>query len=126
MWHHRAGLIVLLGLSSACGASRSTPTSSPEPSSDEIAVQIDNQNFSDMEVYVLKNGQRLLVGQAGGLAKTTLTIKNAIRGDGRVRLLAEPTGGARPITTPTLIVPRGQSIYWTIGSDLATSTASTG
>lgn len=126
MWHLRAGLIVLLGLSSACGASRSTPTSSPEPSSDEIPVQIDNQNFSDMEIYVVKNGQRLLVGQAGGLTKTTLTIKDAIRGDGRVRLLAEPTGGARPITTPTLIVPRGQSIFWTIGSDLATSTASTG
>jgi hypothetical protein len=126
MWHLRAGLIVLLGLSSACGASRSTPTSSPEPSSDEILVQIDNQNFSDMEIYVVKNGQRLLVGQAGGLTKTTLKIKDAIRGDGRVKLLAEPTGGARPITTPTLIVPRGQSIFWTIGSDLATSTASTG
>jgi hypothetical protein len=126
MWHLRAGLIVLLGLSSACGTSRSTPTSSPEPSSDEILVQIDNQNFSDMEIYVVKNGQRLLVGQAGGLTKTTLTIKDAIRGDGRVKLLAEPTGGARPITTPTLIVPRGQSIFWTIGSDLATSTASTG
>jgi hypothetical protein len=126
MWHLRAGLIVLLGLSSACGASRSTPTSSPEPSSDEIPVQIDNQNFSDMEIYVVKNGQRLLIGQAGGLTKTTLTIRGAVRGDGRVRLLAEPIGGAKPIATPTLVVPRGQSIFWTIGSDPATSTASTG
>jgi hypothetical protein len=126
MWHQRAGLIVLLGLSSACGASRTTPTSNPEPSSDEIPVQIDNQNFSDMEIYVVKNGQRLLIGQAGGLTKTTLTIRNAARGDGRVRLLAEPIGGARPIATPILIVPQGQSIFWTIGSDPATSTASTG
>jgi len=126
MWHLRAGLIVLLGLSSACGASRTTPTSNPEPSSDEIPVQIDNQNFSDMEIYVVKNGQRLLIGQAGGLTKTTLTIRNAARGDGRVRLLAEPIGGARPIATPILIVPQGQSIFWTIGSDPATSTASTG
>jgi hypothetical protein len=126
MWHLRAGLIVLLGLSSACGASRSTPTSSPEPSSDEIPVQIDNQNFSDMEIYVVKNGQRLLIGQAGGLTKTTLTIRNVARGGGRVRLLAEPIGGARPIATPTLVVPPGQSIFWTIGSDPTTSTASTG
>ena len=126
MWHLRAGLIVLLGLSSACGASRTTPTSNPEPSSDEIPVQIDNQNFSDMEIYVVRNGQRLLIGQAGGLTKTTLTIRNAARGDGRVRLLAEPIGGARPIATPTLVVPRGQSIFWTIGSDPATSTASAG
>jgi hypothetical protein len=126
MWHLRAGLIVLLGLSSACGASRTTPTSNPEPSSDEIPVQIDNQNFSDMEIYVVKNGQRLLIGQAGGLTKTTLTIRNVARGGGRVRLLAEPIGGARPITTPTLVVPPGQTIFWTIGSDLTTSTASTG
>jgi hypothetical protein len=126
MWRLRAGLIVLLGLSSACGASRTTPTSSPEPSSDEIPVQIDNQNFSDMDIYVLRNGARWLIGQAGGLTKTTLTIRGAIRGDGRMRLLAEPVGGVRPIGTPTLVVPRGQSIFWTIGSDPATSSASTG
>jgi hypothetical protein len=126
MWHLRAGLIVLLGLSSACGASRTAPTSSPEPSSDEIPVQINNQNFSDMDIYVVRNGERWLIGQAGGLTKTTLTIRGAIRGDGRVRLLADPVGEARPIATPTLVVPRGQSIFWTIGSDLATSTASTG
>jgi hypothetical protein len=125
-WHLGTGLIALLSLSTACGASRSTVASGPEPSSSEIPVQIDNQNFSDMEIYVVSNGQRWLIGQAGGLTKTTLTIRNAIRGDGLVRLLAEPTGGARPIATPTLVVPRGQSIFWTIGSDPATSTASTG
>ena len=126
MWHLRAGLIALMGLSTACGASRSTVASGPEPSSNEIPVQIDNQNFNDMEIYVVKNGQRLLIGQAGGLTKTTLTIRNVARGGGRVRLLAEPIGGARPIATPTLVVPPGQSIFWTIGSDLTTSTASTG
>jgi hypothetical protein len=89
-------------------------------------VQIDNQNFSDMDIYVLKNGERWLIGHAGGLTKTTLTIRGAVRGDGRVRLLAEPISGARPIATPTLVVPQGQSIFWTIGSDLITSTASTG
>ena len=126
MWHLRAGLIALLGLSTACGASRSTVASRPEPLSSEIPVQIDNQNFSDMEIYVVRNGQRLLIGQAGGLTKTTLTIRNPARGDGRVRLLAEPIGGARPIATPTLVPPPGQSIFWTIGSDPATSTASAG
>jgi hypothetical protein len=126
MWYLRAGLIAVLGFSTACGASRSPVATAPEASSNDISVQIDNQNYSDMEIYVVRNGQRLLIGPAGGLTKTTLKIRNATRGDGRVRLLAEPTGGARPIMTPTLIVPQGQSIFWTIGSDLATSTASTG
>jgi hypothetical protein len=126
MWHMRTGLIALLVLSSACGAARSTPTSAPEASSDEIPVQIDNQNFNAMDVYVVINGSRWLIGQAGGLSKTTLTIKNVARGDGRVRLLADPIGGNRTITTPTLLVPPGQRIFWTIGSDPATSNASTG
>ena len=126
MWCLRAGLIALLGLSTACGASRSAVATAPEASSNDISVQIDNQNYSDMEIYVVRGGQRWLIGQAGGLTKTTLTIRNAIRGNGQVRLLADPVGGARPITTPTLVVPPGQSIFWTIGSDPATSTASTG
>jgi hypothetical protein len=126
MWHLRTGLIALLVLSSACGASRSTPASGPEPTSGEIPVVIDNQNLNDMEIYVVRNGSRWLIGQAAGLSKTTLTIKNAVQGDGRVRLLADPIGGVRTFTTPTLIVPPGQRIFWTIGSDPATSSASTG
>jgi hypothetical protein len=126
MWHLRAGLIAILGLSTACGASRSPVATAPEASSRDISVQIDNQNYSDMEIYVVRNGQRWLLGQAGGLVKTTLTIRNAVRGNGQVRLQADPIGGARPIATPTLVVPPGQSIFWTIGSDPSTSTASTG
>jgi hypothetical protein len=126
MWQLRVGLIGLLGLSAACGASRAVGTSGPVSPSNEIPVQIDNQNFSDMNIYVVRSGQRWLLGQAAGLAKTTFTIRNAVRGDGQVRLLAEPIGGAGPIATPTLLVPQGQSIFWTIGSDPATSTASAG
>ena len=89
-------------------------------------MQIDNHNFNDMDIYVVRSGQRWLLGQAGGLTKTTLTIGNALAGDGRVRLVAEPIGGSAPIATPTLVIPPGQSIFWTIGSDPSTSTASTG
>ena len=116
----------LLGFSWACGASRSGSAAGPEPLSAGVPVEIDNQNFNDMTIYVLKAGSRFLVGQVGGLSKTTLTIKDAVGADGRVRLLADPIGGDRTVTTPTLIVPPGQRIFWTIGSDLATSNASTG
>ena len=68
-----------------------------------------------------------MVGQAGGLKKSTLTIPgSAVTADARVRLIADPIGGARTIATPTLVVPKGQRVYWTIGSDLSMSTASTG
>ena len=127
MWHLRAGLIALLVLLSACGASRSAPAGGPEPTSNEISVQIDNQNFSDMDVYLVNSGQRLLIGQAIGLNMTTLFIPaSATRADGQVRLLASPLGASSPVATPLLIVPPGQAIFWNIGIDQAMSNVSTG
>jgi len=124
MWY-RVALVGLVGLSSACGASRAPTSAAPAPS-DEIPVKIDNQNFNDMNIYVIRSGSRWLVGHADGLARTTLTISNVARGDGRISLLAVPIGGGGRISTPALIVPQGQTIYWTIGSDPETSSASAG
>jgi hypothetical protein len=126
MRYLRAGLVGLVGLSAACGSSRAPASAAPEPSTNEIAVQVDNQNFNDMDIYVVRSGTRWLLGHAGGLTKTTLTIPSGTVTDGRVRLLAQPIGGNQRISTPTLVVAPGQSVFWTIGSDPAMSNASAG
>jgi hypothetical protein len=131
----RAGIAVFLMLAAAACASHAPDEAGPAPisradttqDSTGLQVRVDNQNINDMNIYLLRSGSRFLVGQAGGLSKTTLTIPEAMTpGDLRVRLIADPIGGSRPITTPVLIVPPGQSVYWSIGSDPATSTASAG
>jgi hypothetical protein len=130
-----AGMAVFLMLAAAGCASHAPDEAGPAPmsradsarDSTGLQVQIDNQNINDMSIYLLRSGSRFLVGQAGGLSKTTLTIPEGMTPtDLRVRLLAEPIGGSRPIATPVLMVPPGQRIYWSIGSDPATSTASAG
>jgi hypothetical protein len=138
MWAVRAGLVGLVALTAACGASRSSPASTaPKPEADsaktaeagssKTRIEIDNQNYSDMSIYLLDRGTRVLLGSAAGLAKTTLLIPDGlVRSGWQVRLLADPTGGGSPIRTPALIVPPGQNVYWTIGSDPANSTASAG
>ena len=131
----RAGMAVFLMLGAAACATHAPDEAGPAPLSRAdsagvstgLQVVIDNQNISDMSIYLLRSGSRFLVGQAGGLSKTTLAIPQAMTpGDLRVRLVAEPIGGSRRITTPVLIVPPGQRVYWSIGSDPATSTASAG
>jgi hypothetical protein len=128
----RAGLGLLLLLSGACASNTSNeagpaPVEDSRAGRDAIEVQVDNQNLSDMNVYLVKGGSRWLVGQASGLKKSTLTIPgSSVSADARVRLVADPIGGARTIATPTLVVPQGQRIYWTIGSDLSMSNASAG
>lgn len=135
MQRHWAGMAVFLMLAAAGCASHVPDEAGPAPisraesarNSTALQVQIDNQNINDMTIYLLRSGSRFLVGQAGGLSKTTLTIPEGMTPtDLRVRLVAEPIGGNRPIATPVLLVPAGQSIYWSIGSDPATSTASAG
>ena len=122
----RAGLAGLAILVAACSSGRSAP-GSPAPASGRTAVEIDNQNISDMSVYLLDRGARVYLGQAGGLAKTTLTIPSTIvRSTWEVRLLAEPIGGLSAFRTPRLMVPPGQSVYWNIGSTPGTSSATAG
>jgi hypothetical protein len=130
-----AGMAVLVMLAAAGCASHAPDEAGPAPisradsarDSTGLQVQIDNQNINDMSIYLLRSGSRFLVGQAAGLSKTTLTIPEGVTPtDLRVRLIAEPIGGSRPIATPVLIVPPGQRIYWSIGSDPASSTASAG
>jgi hypothetical protein len=117
----------LLLLAAACAGSPA-PASSPSPLTQRtIQVQVDNQNFSDMNVYLVTRGSRWLLGNVAGLTKTTLTVPAGLTpADLQVRLRAQAIGGRRTISTPTLIVPPGQQVYWTIGSDPAMSTASSG
>jgi hypothetical protein len=126
----------LLLLTAAC-AGAPAPAATPSPvtsaradsarASRAIPVQVDNQNFSDMNVYLVTHGSRWLVGNVGGLTRTTLTVPASLApADLRVRLIARAIGGGGGTTTPTLIVAPGQQVYWTIGSDPAMSTASAG
>jgi hypothetical protein len=126
MRHAHYCLIGLLLIGVGCGTNRADTTPAPEARSG-LPVQIDNQNFSDMDIYLVNGGQHWLLGQAGGLTRTTLTISDGMApAGGRVRLEADPVGASRPIFTPELVVSPGQSVYWTIGSDSGMSTASTG
>lgn len=131
----RAGLSLLLLMSAACAsnASRNAAGAAPMESAESaktasgIDVEIDNQNLSDMSIYLLKNSSRWLVGKAGGLRKTTITIPASLApADLHVRLLAEPIGATLRVFTPSLLVPHGQRIYWSMGSDPSMSIASTG
>jgi hypothetical protein len=135
VWQLRAGLMSLLVLSAACGASRSTvagaaPTTGAtgtEPGSRAIAVQVDNQNLSDMNIYIVNGTKRWLVGQVGGRRKTTFGIAPGLAmSAGRVRLVADGAGAAVKLATPPLLVAPGQSIFWTLGSTPSSSTATVG
>ena len=127
------GLSCLLGVAVACAGAHPAPSPSPVPntasmdSKGRIPVQIDNQNYSDMDVYLLDRGSRVLIGSVSGLTQATLLLPaGATATDGRVQLQADPIGAVTPIRTPQLLVAPGERVYWTIGADRADSYASVG
>jgi hypothetical protein len=129
-----AGLTGLAALTLGCGTGRATPSEpTPQPvtekpakeSHGETVVQIDNQNFNDMNIYLLDEGNRVFLGAVNGLSTGTLAISRAAGSSSfRVRLLADPIGSSIPITTPSLSVGPGQTVYWTIGTTASNSFAS--
>jgi hypothetical protein len=129
----RLWLSGVLGLALGCAASRPPTSPSPVPttaaadSRGRIPVRIDNQNYSDMDVYLLSRGTRILVGSVTGLTRATLMLPTgSALTDGRVQLQADPLGAVAPIRTPQLLVSPGEQVYWTIGADRADSYASVG
>ena len=76
----KLGLSGLLGLAVACAGAHPATSPSPVPntasadSKGRIPVQIDNQNYSDMDVYLLDRGSRVLLGSVNGLTQATLLL----------------------------------------------------
>ena len=58
-------------------------------------IEVDNQALADMTVYVFRGSQRVRLGMATGLRRSTFTIPQGIVfGTTTLRFQADPVGGA--------------------------------
>lgn len=100
-------LIMLVPTLSACGGSRAA-----RPADGEVTtLVVDNQNFTDMTIYLLNGGQRIRLGRATGKATTTMTIRRALLSFPRdVSFVADPIGGRGESSTNTIWVNPGDRL----------------
>jgi hypothetical protein len=102
-------LALLLAGAGACGPFRhgSDTTAQSAPTT----LVVDNQGFVDMNIYVLRNSQRLRIGTATGNQKTTLTIPpSLLTGITTLRFIADPIGGTRPSVSQEISVVPGDTV----------------
>jgi len=73
-------------------------------------IEVQNEDFTDMTVYVLANGARTRLGIAPGNKTTVLTIPEyLIQGVPMMRFVAEPLGGYRtPVSEEVDVNPGDQ------------------
>lgn len=98
---------ILLGLAvSALTACASGPQSSPDPAatpaeaSEAGTLRVANRSSTDMDVYVVRAGQRVRIGLAPGGETTSFALTTALMaGGGYVHFEAIPTRSAPGVAT---------------------------
>ena len=113
-------LVLSLGVLSA-GCARASMM--PENQAD-ATLRVENHNFNDVDIFAVHPGgtpQR--VGQVTGLSSGTITLPRALIASVPIRFVAVPIGGFGAAGSGSLTVYGGQTITFTIESDLAMSSA---
>jgi hypothetical protein len=103
--------LVLLAV--ACGRAPKTGDD-PAPRA-ETAVQVQNQNYLDMNVYVVRGGQRVRLGTVTGLSTQIFMLRPDMIGPASdVQFEIHPIGGRRNTRSETISVQPGDVIELTI------------
>src|SRR2546423_9578678 len=104
-----SGALLALALLSA-GCSHGGQSGTPEPQA-RTTVKVDNRNFLDMSVFVLRFGQRIRLGTVTGLSSQIFTIPpDIVRSSPQLQFELHPIGGRGKARTETISVQPGDEI----------------
>ena len=116
------GLIVATATVPAVGA-----CSHPHELGGELApantfdLHVKNENFLDMNVYAISEGQSTRLGTVTGNGSRNFVLDATLAAQD-FRIVATPIGGTGRATTGSIAVAPGQTLDFTIGSVLRNST----
>ena len=108
----RGALLTLALLSAGC--SHTARSGTPEPQA-KTTVRVRNQNFLDMDVFVLQGGQRIRLGMVGGLSTQVFTLPDyVLRGSQQLQFELHPIGGRANPRSETISVQPGDEVELTV------------
>jgi hypothetical protein len=119
-----AGILSAAILSAcSCAFGKRASDSGAAPRSSEIPLQVVNNHWLDVTIYVIHDGQRTRLGVAGGSTQTRMLLPSRLLGGGgELRLYGDPIGSPELAITEVIVVQPGQSIEWLLESGLDRST----
>lgn len=85
-------------------------------------MEVVNQNFHDMVIYVETPNQRLRVASVVGGGRETARVQPALFLSGPIRMVAEPVGPRQVYRSEPVNVSPGDRILFTVGPQLIFST----
>jgi hypothetical protein len=117
----RAGIAALV---IAAGCTHGTqPDVGDDPIPEPIPVHVRNENYLDMNVFVVAGGMPRRLGQVTGNSAADFTIAWSVAYGQPISLTAVPIGGMGSVNSGALSVGPGQVVDFKIGSVLRQSMA---
>ena len=87
-------------------------------------LQVVNHHWGDVDIYVIRNGQRTRVGQVTASAEGNFVLAGSITsGGGTLQLQAHAVGMSGAISSEAIATrPGGMQITWTLENNLTRAT----
>ena len=103
--------LVLALVSGAAPGCSSTGRAARPGSEPVTTLEVDNQNFTDMTIYLVNGGQRIRIGRATGKTKAVLRLpRRSVTSARELQFLAQPAGTGGAITTRRIWVEPGDRV----------------
>jgi hypothetical protein len=101
-----------LALAACAGRNTAAPGIVPD---EPTTLSVENNNFSDMRIYVHQGGQRIRLGTANGSKLSEFKIpKSVVFGVTSLRFEAVPIGGRGSSISETITIHPGETIMMRI------------
>jgi len=121
-WWPRAVLAALTVVGAACSRNPQ-PDLDDAISRDPIVVHVKNENFLDMNVFVVASGASRRLGTVTGNGSGEFNVPWSFGSTSGIVLVAQPIGSRGSASSPSLNVSPGQVVEFKVGSTLRQTTA---
>lgn len=114
------GTLMLAAVLASCRSKGEDTSVEPRVDPDTpVVVEVENHYLGDVVIYLSQGSLRQRLGLVTALSSAEFSFPwRRLSRSGTSRLLAHPIAGARTYTSDPLYVQPGQSITWTLASDL--------
>jgi len=109
--HRQRALAVAYMALSVLAACTSLRHSGHAPPAEPTIVEVQNQGFPDMDVYIVDGSRRVRIGFAPGHTTTELTIQESLVSGGReLRFICDPIGSNSKTVSREIFVDQGDKV----------------
>lgn len=115
--------ILLLALAAGCATGRGDDDGGSADGRDRpVTVEVENQSWNTVHVYVLAGGQYQSLGQLSSQNTERYEIPRAMHSQrNEIRLAADPIGSREAFISDRIFVEPGDAVSWTLTEPLAHS-----